>query len=131
MKTQNVRTVIRHNKATVIAIVICIAIVFYVGACESKVQSLVKAEGVKVNRQELSLELDNLIKTAEYRTQDLDRQDAIKQKIAEVGLAMAAGGTINPYGVAVSLLAVTGLGVMADNSKKDSIIKTLQNNKKV
>jgi hypothetical protein len=129
MKKVNVQETVRHYKGTTIAAVICLTVVLYIGACESKVQSLVKAD-VKVNRVELKLELDNLIKTAEYRMHDLDKQDAIKKKIAEVGLAMAAGGTVNPVGVAVSLAGLMGVGLLVDNSKKDSIIKTLQNTKK-
>lgn len=126
MKTEEVKAKVRHYKGTMVAAILCIIVVIYVGACESKVQSLVKA-GVKVNRVELKLELDNLIKTAEYRMHDLDKQDAIKQKIAEVGMALAAGGTVNPIGVAVSLTGLMGIGLIADNSKKDSLIKALQN----
>jgi hypothetical protein len=129
MKKEDVLRTVRHYKGTVIAGILCIVVLFYVGACESQVQSLI-VEDAMVNRAELGLEIEGLVKTAELRTLDLDKQDAIKKKIAEVGLVIAAGGTVNPVGVGVSLAGIMGVGLLVDNSKKDSIIKVLQNNKK-
>jgi len=66
----------------------------------------------------------------EQAVTDLDRQDAFKAKLAEIGIAVAQGGTIDPIGAGVTLLGILGLGAVADNRKKDSIIKTLQNGQK-
>jgi hypothetical protein len=129
MNTDNVMKTIRHYKGTTIATIICIAIVFCLVACESQVQSL-NRPGVKVNRAELKLELDGIIKTAEYRALDLDKQDALKVKLSEIAMVIASGGTVNPIGAGIGLLAIMGVGTISDNSKKDGIIKTLQNKNK-
>jgi len=120
---------IRHNQflATALVIVICISI-WFIG-CESTTQSPLRPE-TKVTRAELQDEIAAFQTKVEQAVTDLNRQDAIKQKLAEIGIAVAQGGTINPVGAGISLLGILGLGAVADNRKKDSIIKTLQNGKK-
>ena len=60
---------------------------------------------------------------------DLDKQDLFKQKIFELGVVAAQGGTINPVGAGITLLGILGMGAVGDNLKKDSIIKTMKNGK--
>ena len=123
------KQVIRHNQflATALVIVICMSI--WMIGCESTTQSPLRPE-TKVTRAELQDEIAAFATKVDQAVADLDRQDAIKQKLAEIGIAVAQGGTIDPIGAGVTLLGILGLGAVADNRKKDSIIKTLQNGQK-
>ncbi|MCP5019602.1 MAG: hypothetical protein GY938_30615 [Ketobacter sp.] len=104
---------------------ICLVLGVYLVGCESTVMSPVNPER-KVTRVELDAELEHMATLAEIAYADLERQDAFKQKLFEIGLVAAQGGTINPVGAGVTLLGILGIGAVADNRKKDSIIKTLQ-----
>jgi len=123
----------RHYQGTSVAIIIVIAVLFWTYGCESKVASIM-APNQKVTRAELTLEvqkeaerleneLDNLIALAELKEQDLDRQDAFKAKLVELGTVVAEGGTLNPVGVGVGLLGIIGIGATVDNRIKDKVIK--------
>ena len=123
------KQVIRHNQflATALVIVICMSI--WMIGCESTTQSPLRPE-TKVTRAELQDEIAAFATKVDQAIIDLDRQDVFKQKLAEIGIAVAQGGTIDPIGAGVTLIGILGLGAVADNRKKDSIIKTLQNGKK-
>lgn len=139
MKTfwEKLGTAIRHNLALTTTVLIVTGVLIWLGGCESMTRSLVTPL-VKVTRSELKLEYDQemsqlenrlqLIKTQyQERVQDLDRQDAFKQKLGEIGLTVLEGGELNPAGIAVSLMAILGVGAAVDNRIKDRIIKTKNN----
>lgn len=126
---------IRHNTGLTVAIVIACSLLFWVG-CESTTTSM-SQPSVKVTRPQYDLEykeamanLEGQLETMkgkyEIGIQDLNRQDAFKQKLFEIGVAYAEGGTLNPIGVATSLIALLGIGVGVDNLVKNKIIKTQQ-----
>jgi len=116
---------LRHNQALTVALVICFALGVYLVGCDSSVISPINPPK-KVNRVQLDAEIERLIVDIDLAIEDLNKQDLFKQKLFEIGLAAAQGGTVNPVGAGVTLLGILGIGAVADNRKKDSIIKTLQ-----
>jgi hypothetical protein len=127
--TNKLKQIIRHNQFFTTALVIVICMSIWMIGCESTTQSPLRPE-TKVTRAELQDEIAAFQTKVEQAVTDLDRQDAFKAKLAEIGIAVAQGGTINPVGAGISLLGILGLGAVADNRKKDSIIKTLKNGQK-
>lgn len=119
----------RHYKGLIIAIVLsCLACLWSFG-CESEVQS---TAGVgMVTRAELALEVEAFTNAIELKIVDLDKQDAIKAELFNIGLIVAEGGVnaINPIGAAVNIAGLLGLGLIYDNRKKDALLagKTMKN----
>lgn len=131
---------VRHNVPLVITICIVASILFWFGGCQSTTLSLTTPD-LKVTRAELKIEyesemamfeqqLNQLEKIVVLKEQDLDRQDAFKQKLFEIGVAISEDGEINPVGVATSLFALLFSGSMMNSLVKDRIIKTNNKNKK-
>lgn len=123
---EKIKVTLRHNQFLAMAAVLVICLGVYLVGCESSVVSPIS--GKKVTRPVLVAEVET--KTAEIQAayDDLNKQDIFKQKLFAIGLAAAQGGTIDPIGAGVTLLGILGIGAVADNRKKDSIIKTLKNN---
>lgn len=130
---KKIRRWIRHNQGMAFSILLIIIVGVWTFGCESQVLSLLKP-GLKVNRQELNLEiaverqrleaaLSNLIKSAELKHQKLDQFDAIKEKLLNFAAITADAGTVNPAGVVGLLFSVVGIGAMLDNRLKDKVIK--------
>lgn len=108
----------------VVAGLFCLAIIFWLYGCESKVMSL-HNNGKLVNRAQIQLELDTFMTLAEIRYNHLDRQDAFKRALFDAALLTAQSGTINPYGVIATLLSALGIGATVDNVRKRVEIKKL------
>ena len=123
---EKIKETLRHNQALAVAVVICIALGVYLIGCDSSVTSPINPPK-KVTRVQLDAEIELLIVNVKLAIEDLNKQDLFKQKLFEIGLIAAQGGTVNPVGAGVALLGILGIGAVADNRKKDSIIKTLQN----
>jgi hypothetical protein len=126
---EKIRECMRHNQFLAIAVVIVVVMSIWMIGCESTTQSPLHPD-IKVTRAELQDEIAAFQTKVDQAVVDLDRQDAIKQQLAQIGIAVAQGGTIDPIGAGVTLLGILGIGAVADNRKKDSIIKTLQNGQK-
>jgi len=122
---EKIKETLRHNQALAVAVVICIALGVYLIGCDSSVTSPINPPK-KVTRVQLDAEIELLIVNVKLAIEDLNKQDLFKQKLFEIGLVAAQGGTVNPVGAGVTLLGILGIGAVADNRKKDSIIKTLQ-----
>lgn len=142
MKTllEKLSKLVRHNVPLVVAICIAASILFWFGGCQSTTLSLT-TPNLKVTRAELKIEYDaemamleqqlnQLEKIVILKEQDLDRQDAFKRKLFEIGVAISEGGEVNPVGVATSLFALLFSGSMMNSLVKDRIIKTNNKNKK-
>ncbi len=119
---------VKHNSGLAIFTLICIiALVIY--GCDSTVKSILTDR--KVTRAELHLELEQevarLTLAAETAIANLDRQDAIKSKLFEIGIVVASGGTVNPVGIATSIIGLLGVGAVIDNKRKDNVITALKN----
>ena len=116
----------RHNQFLALALAVAIAFSIWLIGCESSVISPTNPPK-KVTRPELNVERDHVLAEFKLAYEDLAKQDLFKQKLFEIGLVAAQGGTVNPVGAGVTLLGILGIGAVADNRKKDSVIKTLQN----
>lgn len=77
-----------------------------------------------VSRQELQLELDTYLATAEIRYKQLDQQDELKRQLLDYAVLFAEGGTINPVGAIFTIAALVGIGAEVDNIRKRKIIKS-------
>lgn len=123
---EKIKIALRHNQFLALAVVVVIALGVYLVGCESTTTSPIS--GKKVTRPILISEVETKVVEIEAAYDDLNKQDIFKQKLFEIGLAAAQGGTVDPIGAGVTLLGVLGIGAVADNRKKDAIIKTLKNN---
>ena len=116
---------IRHNQATIVALVIVLGITVWIYGCQSTVTSPVSEK--KVTRGQLVAEADKFAADLSLAYEDLDRQDAFKQQIVSIGVAYAETGGINPIGAGLSLLGIVSAGLLVDNRRKDVAIKSKTN----
>ena len=116
---------IRHNQATIVALVIVLGITVWIYGCQSTVTSPVSEK--KVTRGQLVAEADKFAADLALAYEDLDRQDAFKQQIVSIGVAYAETGGINPIGAGLSLLGIVSAGLLVDNRRKDVAIKSKTN----
>jgi len=128
MNLEKIKEVLRHNQFVALGLVIVVCLGIWLIGCDSKTTSPFNPDK-QVTRPQLNNDVETIMKDLELAYADLDRQDLFKQKVFEIGLAAAQGGTINPVGAGVTLLGILGIGAVADNRKKDAVIKTLKNNK--
>jgi len=96
-------------------------------ACESRVRSLSDRTRM-INRQELQLELDQLIGMSQLRMADLDKQDALRAVILQNALILVQGQPFNPIGIITAMAAIYGITQGGANITK--VVKK-KNNKKV
>ena len=88
---------IKHNQFLAVAVVVVFCMLIWLVGCESTTQSPLNPDE-KVTRVELQQEVEMFrVKVAEA-TADLNRQDAFKQELAKLGIALAQGGTVDPVG---------------------------------
>jgi len=125
---EKIKVAFRHNQFLTFAVVIVVVLGAWLIGCESQVASPFNPSR-DVTRSQLNNEVEKYMVDLELAYADLDKQDLFKQKIFELGVVAAQGGTINPVGAGITLLGVLGIGAVADNRKKDSIIKTMKNGK--
>lgn len=124
---------IRHNQGVTVGLVVSLGLLAWTIGCESKVTSLIEP-AKKVSAGELDIELrsetarleaelDQLMKRAELRVEELNRQNEIKRKLFEFAALTAQAGTVNPSGVITLVGSVLGMGLLVDNRIKDKVIK--------
>lgn len=124
---------IRHNQGVFVALIIVGGLLIWTFGCESKATSLIDP-AKKVTADELNLELEIesrrleaelelLIKQAELKQQELERQDSIKKKLFEFASISATGGGVNIPGLLATTFSVLGFGAVVDNRAKDKVIK--------
>lgn len=94
------------NHWYIIALISCSFISLWVYGCESQVCSLLDND-LRVNRQELKVELEYISGIASARVSDLNKQDEIKQSIFDAIMLVSQGGQINSMGV-LNLVATIG-----------------------
>jgi len=123
---EKIKIALRHNQFLAFAAMIVIVLGVWLIGCESQVTSPFNPDR-DVTRAQLQNEVDKYMADIELAFADLNRQDLFKQKLFEVGVIVVQGGTVNPIGVGITLLGILGIGAVADNRKKDSVIKTMQN----
>ena len=123
---EKIKKALRHNQFLAVAVVVVIVLMVWLVGCDSTVTSPFNPDH-DVTRNQLQNEVDKYMADIKLAFESLDKQDLFKQKLFEVGVVMARGGTIDPIGAGITLLGILGIGAVADNRKKDSIIKTLKN----
>lgn len=107
-----------------------VGLLLYGYGCEPKVHSLT-TERKWVNRQELQLELDQLITMAQFRVADLDRQEALRSIILENALILVQEQPVNPVGIITGIAALYGImqgGRNVSNAVKKKVNKGKVNN---
>lgn len=113
---------LKKNTPLIIASIIAAGMLFYAYGCEPKTRSLLDPNR-KINRQDLTFEMQTLLNRSEVGFADLDHQIEIRNLIFQQGLLIAQGGSINPLGVITSVMAVLGIGAAADDIRLRKKIK--------
>lgn len=127
---------LKDNLPLVIAMILCIGLLFWTVACPPRTQSIVSPE-TKVTAAELQLELDTIISTARLRMADLEKQQEFRDIILQNALLVIQTGTFNPLGIVTSLLTFYGVGSIANSTRKvvkkkveeRKLVKKLNNNR--
>lgn len=121
---------IKNHLLSLITFVLIGALLLYGYGCEPRVHSLM-TEDKWVNRQELQLELDQILGLAKIRVADLDRQDAIRAIIFQNSLLLVQGQDVNPVGIVTAIAAIYGImqgGRNVTNAVKKKVNKRKVNN---
>ena len=108
---------LKKYSSFLIAAVVTAGLLVYIYGCEPKVQSLNNRKRL-VNRQELQLELDQLITMAQIRMADLDKQDQLRAVILQNALILVQGQPFNPLGLLTGVAAIYGLTQGGQNISK-------------
>lgn len=107
----------KKHASLLITILVSVGLLFYLVACEPETLSLTH-EDKQVNRQELQLELDQIIGLAQLRMVDLDRQEQLRAIILQNALILVQGQPFNPVGLITAAAAVYGLTQGGKNISK-------------
>lgn len=113
----------KRETGEIIAIVIVLSLTLWLYSCESRVMSL-SGDKERLTRAEIKAELEAYLALARVRFEQLDRQDAFKEAVFNIGINIAEGGTINPLGAALLLGNIVGIGATVDNVRKRKVIST-------
>lgn len=98
---------IKKHLSMIVVGIIGLGFMFYSYGCEPKVKSLIHDQH-RINRQELQLELDQLINMAQLRMADLDKQEQFRSIILQNALILVQGQPLNPVGIITAFAAVYG-----------------------
>lgn len=121
---------IKKNLPAILTFFLTIGVVIFLYACEPKTASLVSVNK-RINRQELQLELDQLISLAQLRMVDLDEQEKLKAVILQNALILVQGQPFNPIGIISGIAAIYGLSQGSYNigkKVKNGVQKRKENN---
>lgn len=114
---------LRHNPALCIGLVVCVVSLVWAYGCESTATSPSDPK-LQVTRAELDVEVENLSTKIALAYTDIAKQDEVKQKILNIGIAYASGEGFSPIGLVSTLGGIVGLGAVIDNRRKDAVIKS-------
>lgn len=119
---------LKKNSSIIITVFVSIALIIYLYGCEPKTRSLVR-NGETVNRQELQLELKQLIALAQIRMLDLDKQEQLRAIVFQNALILMQGQPLNPVGIISGVLAI--YGVTQGGCKITKVVKNIAIKRKV
>ncbi len=118
---------IKKQWTIIFTALVTVGIVLFVYGCEPKTRSLIDTSK-QVNRQELQLELDQIIGLAQLRMVDLDKQEQFRAVILQNALILVQGHPYNPLGI---ITAIAGIyGVMQGSRNVTNVVKTGLNKRK-
>jgi hypothetical protein len=117
--------IFHHYQGTVVAIIICILLLFWAG-CQIKTQNPFNP-AEKVTMAELEAQVNLYVTKVSAAYDNIEKQEAIRKAILEAGMAYAGGGAVDPLGLVSTLMGIVGIAATYDNRKKDALIKMLQN----
>jgi len=100
---------------------VTVGVLIFIYGCEPKVSSLWR-KGTLVNRQELQLELDQLLGLAQLRMADLDKQEQLRGLIVRNALILVQGQPFNPVGIILGIASI--YGVMQGGCNVTKVVKT-------
>lgn len=115
---------IKKHSSIIITGLVIVGVLVYCYGCESKVRSLIDYTRY-ITRQELQLELDQLIGSAELRMMSLDKQDALRTIILQNAFILVQGLPLNPFGIITAIAAI--YGVTQGTSKVTKVVKKARN----
>lgn len=118
-------TALRHNQATMIATVAVLAAVIWLYGCQSTAPS--PLTGKPATSGQLEAEAEKYAADLALAFEDIERQDAFKQQIANLVATSAQTGSINPLGIGLGALGLLTSGLLVDNRRKDAVIKSKSN----
>jgi predicted small lipoprotein YifL len=128
---------IRHYQNTVISILLALLLLVFLIGCQSKAPSMldpdeqvtksVLEEEFKFLSAQINADIDMLRIEYQKRLEEIARKEQLKAAFSEAAAVMSRSGEMNPIGIVTLILAVLGVGSIADNRKKDGIIKGLKN----
>ena len=119
---EKIKKALKHNSFLTTAVIIVLVAGVWLVGCQSTTQSPLNSTE-RVTRSELNAEVKIFKIKVDNAIKDLDQQDLFKQELANIGLAVAQGGSVSPIGAGVSLLSILGIGFMGDNVVKNKEIK--------
>lgn len=111
-----------------ITALVVIGFVIFAFGCEPKTTSLL-TPSMNVNRQELQLELDNIMALARLRLVDLDKQEEFRAIILQNALVLVQGQPLNPLGIITAIASIYGFTQGSRNITK--VVKNGINKRKV
>jgi len=124
-----------HNRYLVVAVVMALAVMVVLQGCPARTESLREpgkmVTGLQVERElaDATADYEAIIAKAKLANADLDRQYALRRKALDFvgGIATVAAEGGNPLGNPVAavggIIQLAALGLLADNRRKDKIIK--------
>ncbi len=122
---EKIKEVIRHNLGLTWGGVLAILLAIMLIGCEMEVMSPIS--NTMVTEKQLAIEVSGVNSEVELAKEKLVKLGMARDKIANVAIILAEGGTLNPLLFVTSLLSLIGIGAVADNRTKDKIIKTQAN----
>lgn len=108
---------IKEHKTVIITVMVTIGFLIYCYGCEPKVRSLTDSREF-VNRQELQLELDQIMGIAELRLLSLDQQERFRAIILQNALVLVQGQPLNPVGIITAIAGIYGIAQGSRNVTK-------------
>lgn len=117
----------KTRSTVILTVLVTVSFLIFAYSCEPQVASLYR-EHKLINRQELQLELDQLIGLTQIRMADLNRQEQLRAIILQNALILVQGQPFNPIGL---ISAIAGLyGIQQAGSKVTKTVKTIRHKRK-
>jgi len=98
----------------IISVAACIFLLWFAYGCEPKTKSIL-LPAQEVTRVELIGEIELLLAQYKSRSEDLNKQEELRDFILQQTVLVAQTGTVNPIGIATALLALLGIGAGVDD----------------